>query len=165
VVRLAHAGQREAVVGLPETLRPALGSVASAVIYGATGRASAHLRQLSDAADPLTRTFEARFVLEGAAAQAPLGASVTLYLPGQGNSGVAVPIAALDDEGKGPGVWVLDERESTVSWHAVEIASISAENATLAKGLPSGARIISMGGHFLHEGQKVRTASVAVALK
>src|SRR5579859_3745355 len=49
VVRLAHAGQREAVVGLPETLRPALGSAASAAIYGSEGRSAAHLRQLSDA--------------------------------------------------------------------------------------------------------------------
>lgn len=156
VVRLAHAGQREAVVGLPETLRPALGSGASAAIYGGEGRASAHLRQLSDAADPVTRTFEARFVLEGAAAQAPLGASVTLYLPGQADPGVSVPLGALDDEGKGPGIWVVDERETTVSWHAVEIASVGAETATLVKGVPAGARIVSMGGHFLHEGEKVR---------
>ena len=40
------------------------------------------LRQLSDAADPQTRTFEARYVLEGAAANAPLGATVTVHLSG-----------------------------------------------------------------------------------
>jgi hypothetical protein len=153
------------VIGLPETLRPALGSTASAVIYGRDGRVTAHLRQLSDAADPVTRTFEARFVLDGAAAQAPLGASVTLYLAGKADSNVAVPLGALDDEGKGPGVWVFDERESTVSWHAVEVSSVSAENAVIGKGLPAGQRIVALGGHFLHEGQKVRTASVAVALK
>lgn len=157
VVRLAHAGQREAVVGLPETLRPALGSAASAAIYGSEGRSAARLRQLSDAADPVTRTFEARFVLDGAAAQAPLGASVTLYLPDRGNDGVSVPLGALDDEGKGPGVWVLDERDSTVSWHAVEIASVTAETAILAKGPASGTRIVALGGHFLHEGEKVRS--------
>lgn len=165
VVRLAHAGQREAVVGLPETLRPALGSVASAAIYGGEGRASAHLRQLSGAADPVTRTFEARFVLDGAAAAAPLGTSVTLYLHGEAKPGVAVPLGALDDEGKGPGVWVLDERESVVNWHPVEVASVGVETAILAKGVPAGQRIVALGGHFLHEGQKVRAASVAVALK
>lgn len=165
VVRLAHAGQREAVIGLPETLRPALGAVASAAIYGSEGRAPAHLRQLSNAADPVTRTFEARFVLDGAAANAPLGTSITLYLPGEANTGIAVPLGALDDEGKGPGVWIYDERESTVSWHPVEIASVGAETAILAKGVPAGQRIVALGGHFLHEGEKVRTASVAVALK
>jgi len=165
VVRLAHAGQREAVVGLPETLRPALGSAASAAVYGGEGRVPAQLRQLSDAADPVTRTFEARFVLDGAAAQAPLGASLTLYLRDKADGGVAVPLGALDDEGKGPGVWVIEEQGATVSWRAVEVASVSAETAILTKGVPAGTQIVALGGHFLHEGEKVRTSSVAVTLK
>ena len=68
VMRLAQAGPREAAVYLPETLRPAIGSVAEAVLYGAEGRNPARLRQISDTADPVTRTFEARYVLEGMAA-------------------------------------------------------------------------------------------------
>ena len=75
VVKLAHSGPREAAVNLPETLRPALGSTAYATIYGSTVRVPVRLRQLSGAADPQTRTFEARYVLEGAAANAPLGAT------------------------------------------------------------------------------------------
>src|SRR5690348_14262303 len=59
VVRLAHAGPREAAVYLPETIRPALGSVVRAALYGETNNVPARLRQLSDAADLLTRTFEA----------------------------------------------------------------------------------------------------------
>src|SRR3954466_5773257 len=55
VVRLARAGPREAVVALPETLRPALGTVVPARTYsGLVGNAV--MRQLSDAADPATRT-------------------------------------------------------------------------------------------------------------
>ena len=66
VVRLAQAGPREAVVALPETIRPAIGSVAEASVYGGDGRRyTAHLRQLSDSADAQTRTYEAR--------EAPLG--------------------------------------------------------------------------------------------
>ncbi|HEY2468369.1 MAG TPA: efflux RND transporter periplasmic adaptor subunit, partial [Terracidiphilus sp.] len=72
VVKLAHSGPREAAVDLPETLRPALGSTAYATLYGSTMRVPVRLRQLSNAADPQTRTFEARYVLEGAAPQAPL---------------------------------------------------------------------------------------------
>jgi len=68
VVRVARAGAREAAVNLPETLRPALGATAHAILYGENAdsatRYPARLRQLSDAADPLTRTFEARYVLE-----------------------------------------------------------------------------------------------------
>src|SRR2546428_101729 len=60
VVRLARSGPREAVIALPETLRPPIGAVAQARTYsGLIG--DARLRQLSDAADPTTRTFDARF--------------------------------------------------------------------------------------------------------
>src|SRR3954469_1241364 len=67
VVRIAKAGPREAVVSLPETVRPAIGSVAEASVYGAAEgrRYTARLRQLSDAADAQTRTYEARYVLDG----------------------------------------------------------------------------------------------------
>jgi len=48
VVRLAHAGRREAVVQLPETLRPVVGSAAQASLYGSdTQSVSATLRLLS----------------------------------------------------------------------------------------------------------------------
>ena len=94
VVRIAKAGPREAVIALPETIRPAIGSVAEASVYGADGRRyTAHLRQLSDAADAQSRTYEARYVLDGEAAAAPLGATVTIRLASQaspaGNPGAA----------------------------------------------------------------------------
>ena len=53
VVRVAHAGPREAAISLPETIRPEIGSVAQASLYGSDARWTALLRQLSDAADPI----------------------------------------------------------------------------------------------------------------
>lgn len=54
VVRVAHAGKREAIVHLPETLRPALGTVAQAKLYGKDNlTVPAKLRQLSESADGL----------------------------------------------------------------------------------------------------------------
>src|SRR6185437_16026960 len=104
VVRLAHAGRREAVIQLPETLRPVIGSVVQATLFGGSGASvPATLRQLSDTADPRTRTFEARYVLQGALADAPLGATVTIELPDARSSvqgGLQVPIGALLDTGK-----------------------------------------------------------------
>src|SRR4029453_11104166 len=74
VVRVAHAGRREAIVHLPETLRPPVGSIGQATLYGNGAlTVPTKLRQLSDSADRLTRTYEARYVLEGALAGGPLG--------------------------------------------------------------------------------------------
>lgn len=160
VIRLAHAGSREAAVNLPETVRPTIGSTALASLYGVDARRSARLRQLSDAADPVTRTFEARYVLEGEAANAPLGATVTVYLPGVASTtAVAVPLGAIDDEGGGPGVWVIDSKNSSVTFRSVSVRQIGAEAAILDGGVGIGEQVVALGGHLLHEGEQVHVAS------
>jgi RND family efflux transporter MFP subunit len=163
VVRLARTGPREAIVALPETLRPALGTVARARTYsGLVG--NAQLRQLSDAADPATRTFEARFVLTGAPATAPLGSTVTVGLSGPGHSAaMTVPLGAIADRGRGPGVWVIDGRGSPkVSWRPVKVSSIGEETAAVSAGLRQGERFVALGAHMLHQGQAVRIDAGAV---
>jgi RND family efflux transporter MFP subunit len=158
VVKLAHAGPREAVINLPETVRPAVGSTAQASLYGSDMPWPARLRQLSDAADPVTRTYDARYVLEGDAARAPLGATVTVYLTGTARGAAsAVPLGAITDEGKGPGVWVLDGSTSAVSFRPVQITEFGGESVILGAGVRVGETIVALGGHFLHEGQSVRT--------
>jgi len=164
VIKLAHAGPREAAVNLPETIRPALGSPARATVYGKTQSVDARLRQLSDAADPATRTFEARYVLAGADARAPLGATVTIQLPNQGNTGsLQVPVAAITDRGKGPGVWVFNEKSSTVCFRPVNVLRLGEEDVTVSDGVKPGDRIVALGAHLLSDGQQVRVADEKAA--
>jgi RND family efflux transporter MFP subunit len=160
VVRIAKAGPREAVVALPETIRPAIGSVAEASVYGADGRRyTAHLRQLSNAADAQTRTYEARYVLDGEAAAAPLGATVTIRLASQASQPeVQVPLGAVLDDGRKTGVWVLDSATSTVQFQPVQLVRVTSETAVVS-GLNSSDPIVSLGAHLLQEGARVRTAS------
>jgi len=160
VVRLAQSGPREAVVALPETIRPAIGSVAEASLYGSDGRRhTAHLRQLSDSADLQTRTYEARYVLDGEAAAAPLGATVTIRLATQETQPeVQVPMGAVLDDGRTTGVWVFDSAASTVHFRPVKLARLTSESAVIS-GLSSDDRVVSLGAHLLQEGARVRTAS------
>ena len=160
VVRLAQSGPREAVVALPETIRPAIGSLAEASLYGSDGRRfTAHLRQLSDSADPQTRTYEARYVLDGEAAAAPLGATVTLRLASRDHQPeVQVPLGAVLDDGRTTGVWVFDSATSTVRLQPVKLLRVTSETAVIS-GSKSGDQIVSLGAHLLHEGARVRTAS------
>jgi len=167
VVSLAHAGPREATVNLPETVRPALGAVAQATVYGvSSGPSPARLRQMSDAADPASRTYEARYVLGGDAAQAPLGATVTISMAATRGIGDAseVPLGALYDDGKSSGIWVLDAATSTVSYRAIEVHRL-AEEAAFVSGVRPGERIVALGAHLLHEGAQVRTAGEHMALQ
>jgi RND family efflux transporter MFP subunit len=157
VLELAHSGPREASIDLPETLRPAIGSRAEAILYGRAASVPVHLRQLSDAADPLTRTFEARYVLEGPAAQAPLGATITVYLSASPPSAdMSVPLGAIDDEGRGPGVWAYDEATSSVSFRPVHVVQLADETAIVKSGVHMGEPIVALGSRFLYEGEPVR---------
>lgn len=160
VFRLAQVGPREALVALPETIRPAIGSAAEASVYGSDGRRyTAHLRQLSDSADAQTRTFEARYVLDGEAADTPLGATVTIRLTSQAKQPeVQVPLGAVLDDGRKTGVWILDGATSTVHFQLVQIVRVTSETAVIS-GLSSGDLVVSLGAHLLQEGARVRTAS------
>ncbi|WP_407434797.1 efflux RND transporter periplasmic adaptor subunit [Lelliottia sp.] len=162
VVRLARAGQREAIVQLPETLRPAPGSEAEATLYGTGKRTSpAKLRLLSDAADPVTRTFEARYVLEGALASAPLGSTVTLHIADDRAAApvMQVPLAALYDPGKGPGVWRISGKPAKVSWQSVQVLGLGDEAARITGRLKPGEQVVALGAHLLHDGEAVRMAA------
>lgn len=168
VVRLAHAGRREAVVQLPETLRPVIGSAGQATLFGKEGiSVPAKLRQLSNAADRLTRTFEARYVLEGDLANAPLGATVTIQIPdgppSAAQGGLQVPIGALFDAGKGPGVWVITGEPAKVSWQPVTVQHLDDGGARIAGHIKQGDRVVALGAHMLREGTQVRMTIQTVA--
>jgi len=157
VIQLAHDGPREALINLPEGVRPDLGTVASARLYGQEQTSQAKLRELSDAADPASRTFAARYVLEGEAASAPLGSTVTIGLLAKQTSGsqsVQLPVGAIHDRGSGPGVWIVDGN-SEVKFRSVTIASIGQEQVVLSGGVQAGEKVVALGAHLLHEGQVV----------
>lgn len=156
-VRVAHAGRREAVIELPETLRPAIGSIGRATLYGSGLTGSAKLRQLSDAANRQTRTFEARYVLEGSLADAPLGSTISIQLSnGRSVPALQVPLGAIFDPGKGPGVWLLEGKSPQVAWRAVKISGLSDEAASVVGNLKAGDRVVALGAHLLREGEHVR---------
>ncbi|HCA1527543.1 TPA: efflux RND transporter periplasmic adaptor subunit, partial [Klebsiella pneumoniae] len=129
--------------------------------YGSESQpVTATLRLLSDAADATTRTFEARYVLNGALANAPLGSTVTLRIgndqaPGQV---LEVPLASVYDPGNDPGVWRIASRPATVSWQPVTVLGLNDETAQVTGPLKPGEPIVALGAHLLHQGEAVRLA-------
>jgi len=158
VVRLAHAGQREAVISLPETLRPKTGSGATASLYGDPRTAvKATLRQLSDSADPLTRTFEARYVLDSPLSLAPLGRTVSVKIHEEHSAqGITVPTGAIHDAGNGPGVWRVGGKPAKVAWTPVKIVTLGSESVVVSGALEPDSQIVALGAHLLHDGEQVR---------
>jgi len=166
VVRVARVGYREAVIELPETLRPAIGSTGVARLYGNGLTGPATLRQLSDAANRHTRTFEARYVLEGRLADAPLGSTISIQIQnGRSDSALQVPLGAIFDPGKGPGVWLVEGETPRVTWRAVRVTGLGDEAASVVGELKAGDRVVALGAHLLHEGEHVRLTGREVATR
>lgn len=165
VIRLARSGPREALINLPESSRPVLGSTATATLGVSGPTVAARLRLLSDSADPVTRTYEARYVLSGAGASAPLGSTVTLRLSGRGATGpVQVPLGAIDDRGSGTGVWRIDPTLH-VGFVPVSVLSIGGELAVVNGQLHADQKVVAAGGRYLHSGQRIRIASSTAAMQ
>lgn len=166
VVQLAHAGPREAVVSLPETVRPEIGSTASADVYGdGNVKDLATLRQISDAADRQTRTYEARYVLDGNAASAPLGSTVTIRIANKNEQEeVSLPVGAILDDGNRTGVWIVNAANSTVTFKPVAVKRIGEETAYVT-GLGIDEQVVALGAHLLVSGTIVRTGLQEEAAK
>jgi RND family efflux transporter MFP subunit len=160
VIRLAHDGAREAVVNLPEGEARIAKSTAVASLYADPGQTfPAQLRELSALADPLTRTYQARYTLSGAGENAPLGATVTVHLGGENANAkplYEIPIGALYDGGAGASVWVIHPDTSTVSRRSVEVVKLGSETALISKGLKPGTQIMALGVHLVTEGEQVK---------
>ena len=75
---------------------------------------------------------------------------------------MSVPLGAIDDEGAGPGVWLLDRRSSSVSYRPVRFIRFDGERAIVGGDIHVGDPIIAIGGHFLHEGQRVQVTERAL---
>ena len=82
VARLAHRGEKEAVVALPETwLGEARKSKATVRLWSDRDRSfAAQLRELSPQADPATRTYAARFTIADADDTVAFGMTATVTL-------------------------------------------------------------------------------------
>lgn len=160
VVRIAHAGEREAIVNLPETLHPPIGMKAIATLYSKENHPSiAKLRQLSEAADPLTRTYEARFTLGNVIEDARLGSTVNIQIKQDDsypNDYFLLPIGAIFDAGKESGVWLVDDKSSSVKWRTVRLINVSEEAAIVQGKFNDADQVVALGAHLLREGTKVR---------
>jgi RND family efflux transporter MFP subunit len=118
------------------------------------------LRELSPAADPVTRTYAARVAILNAGEEVKLGMSArveTAVKPASGRPAerIEVPIAALHSRGDTAQVFVV-EANGTVRAQAVKTAGISGERVVIESGLKPGDVVVAAGAQLLRPGQKVR---------
>lgn len=162
VMVLAQDGAREIAVEFAEDRSP-LARVARAEAYlwaNPAQRFPATLRELSASADPITRTFRARYSVQAPAGALALGQSATLVLnvpadPRLSAGVVRLPSTALVGAQGASTVWVFDPQAAVVKRQPVQVAGLDG-NDVLVAGLADGAQVVIAGTHTLADGQHVR---------
>jgi RND family efflux transporter MFP subunit len=159
VARLARRGEMEAVFAVPEAQRPLVeGATEMAFTLNALpGRQwQAKLRELSPAADPVSRTYSVRATILKAGADIDLGMSARVAVTASGAAPrLEVPVSALYSRGDQPQVFVVDGN-STAQARQVKTAGIAGERVAIESGLKPGDVVVAAGAALLRPGQRVR---------
>jgi RND family efflux transporter MFP subunit len=161
-IRVARESEKEAVVSLPEFLVDRARSGAARVsLWSAPDRQyAASLREMAPAADPATRTYLAKYRLEGAGDDVRLGMTATLTLVDPASESVArVPLAAVFNQGEGLSLFVVDKGTGAVTPRRVVVTAYESTDALIASGVDEGADVIALGVQKIDPARKVRVVS------
>src|ERR1700675_3575628 len=160
-IRVARFGEKEAVVAIPETLvGRAKDGVASVTLWSeANKKYAAKLREIAPAADPVTRTYLAKFSLPDAGDNVSLGMTATLTLSDPATMRVArLPLSALFSEGNEPSLYIVDDK-GDVTLKPVAVKSYESNDLVISGGVDDGAKVVALGVQKLDPAQKVRVVS------
>ncbi len=159
VARLARRGEMEAAFAVPEAQRRQVqnASALSLTLNATPGKQwKAKLRELSPAADPVSRTYAVRATILEAGDDVELGMSARVAVTALGaGPKLEVPVAALYSRGDRPQVFVVDGN-GVVQPRDVKTAGIAGERVVIESGLKAGDVVVAAGAALLRPGQRVR---------
>lgn len=163
VLRLAHDGPRDAVFSVPEDQVAAIQALAATPgrfkvrPWGdAQALLPATIREVSAAADPVTRTFQVKADI-GSGGSLRLGQTATVLVDMPRTAGVTkLPLSALKEEQGASHVWLVDPATMTVQLQPVDVLGADGNDAVIGNGLSPGQVVVTAGVHVLTPGQKVK---------
>lgn len=183
VYQLAWTGDVDVITDVPEVALSALrvGQTATVSLSAVPGKTwQARVREVSPAADPMSRTYRAKLSLLSPGPDVKLGMTANvafaqpLASPATGTTGapaaasgaaasttvadaqpITLPSTALFHDGNQPAVWVV-KQDDTLVLRRVKVARYGERTVTVAGGIQPGERIVWQGVHTVTAGEKVR---------
>jgi RND family efflux transporter MFP subunit len=159
VTRVARLDEREVVVAIPESrIDDARASEATVELWADDSRHyRATLREFSPQADPVTRTYQARFTIEAPDDAVLLGMTATVRLVRKERRlAVRLPLGAIFSNGNGPSVWVVAPDNTHLRRAPVEVIEFHQNDVLIASGLGEGERVVALGAQLLDENKPIR---------
>jgi len=162
IATLAADGDREIVVDIPESrVAQVRGARTTATLWASNrGHFGVILRELSPTASNATRTYRARFRVNGDAPPMRLGMTASVWLKlNNGRTSTTLPASALDQRNGQPAVWLVNPVESRVALTPVEVIGYGQDEVQLA-GLPGGALVVTAGTQKVNASLRVTAVDV-----
>lgn len=184
VYQLAWTGDVDVIADVPEVALGAfrIGQTATVSLPAIPGKTwQARVREISPAADPMSRTYRAKLSLLSPGNEVKLGMTANVAFaqplptgaapvanasaPAAASSATAataqpitLPSTALFHDGNQPAVWVV-KQDDTLALRRVTIVRYGERTVTVAGGIEPGERIVWQGVHTVTAGQKVRVVA------
>lgn len=166
VLRVAQDGEREVLIAIPESRFGAVKVGMQAQIEmdsdnGKTRLLAGHIREISPAADPASRTYAARVAFDTQHSLVALGMTARVRLgsaakaDGKQPREFRVPLTAIFQQDDKTAVWVV-AADRSVSLRPVVVTAYRDDGALIASGIAAGERIVSAGVHKLTPGEKIK---------
>ena len=158
---LAVDGDREVVIDLPEqdVKRFQVGDEVAIELWSRPGEPfPGRIRELAPAADPSSRTFEARVAFDNDTADANLGQSARVLVD-HANGGadvLTVPLAAVTADQGESFVWVVNPDDAKLVKTPVRTGAYREDRVPVLEGLSADDWVVAAGTQVLRKGQKVR---------
>ncbi|MCU0719534.1 MAG: efflux RND transporter periplasmic adaptor subunit [Pirellula sp.] len=163
VLTLMQGDELEALISLPETQLGTVNEMTPFVTLWANEklRIPAKLRELSPIADPMTRTFDARFSLlssDGVSMPDSLsvGLTATVHLTCDAQGDISVPQTAIAHQENQTIVWRIDPSSGSIESVQVDVIRYGNELATVRGDLNTNDQIVSAGVQRLDSAVRVR---------
>jgi RND family efflux transporter MFP subunit len=166
VVRIAQDGNREVAISIPEMRFNSIKVGVPVQIELSTSDSgvkifSGHVREISPAADPASRTYPARVSIDTENSKIALGMTARVKISSAGKSAnqkesaYLIPLSAIFQQKDNAAVWIVAEDHS-VSLRPVKIKSYRDDGAIISSGISAGERIVSAGVHMLTADDKIK---------
>jgi RND family efflux transporter MFP subunit len=124
----------------------------------------ARIRTLAAAANPQTRTFDARILFDAPPGAAAIGGTAeVIFDEAVGSSVQRVPLSAITRQGGQAVVWTVSGNPTRVQPHPITVQAVQNNDALVASGIRAGERIVTAGAHLLKPGEIVRPMASSVS--
>jgi len=161
VITVSNPGQIEVAISIPEADLAAFRRARLSVrLWNAPGIAyPGTIRLLAQAANNVTRTFDARIIFPAPSINGLIGTTAEVQAVFPVQSGVVrVPLSSITQRKGRPNVWVVSGKPLKAAPRVVTMTAMGQDAAVITSGLRPGERIVSAGAHLIQPGQSVTLA-------